>query len=283
MSKYTVWLENNQGKLFASLNEHGFEPITILGDLFCKHDIAETCDKREENLLSLFSKSFHIEISENEKDDYVEKILALYQMISSGIISKATDIERLRSFFEITYKLDILKFSSNESPDKECWQCTPLLFGFSSLSDYLKTPLSSGYAYTYHCKKISDIPFAILHFLLQHDFKFRRCEHCEKWFATNSLKVKYCSRNSPYPGYEHLKCGEAVDHIMKKIKKRKHSILTYLSNYYTDAINLFMKEYQAAESILLLKSVSNLQYLEMLTSKEYLQKYWYIEKYKNKK
>jgi hypothetical protein len=130
---------------------------------------------------------------------------------------------------------------------------------------------------------MEDIPFAILHYLILNEYQFRQCEHCEKYFATKTLKQKYCMRKSPYKGCAHLECGEAVDHLMKKIKKRKKSIMTNLGNYYPEASDKFWCEfnkYSVIDGKNVWKSWRILETLEQITSKEYVKAKWYKPEYK---
>ncbi len=59
-------------------------------------------------------------------------------------------------------------------------------------------------------------------------FKFVKCSHCGKWYFTDTLKQKYCKRESPYPGYTHLKCEQAVRNIKQQLRRKRNRIYNYL-------------------------------------------------------
>ena len=131
---------------------------------------------------------------------------------------------------------------------------------------------------------MKDVVYAIMHYLLLQGYKFRQCNHCEKLFATKTYKEKYCPRNSPITGYTHLQCGIAVDHILKKIRKRKNYTLDYLSCNYPNAVIEFINAYDRIAYVDGDKTGNSwiqLNLLLELCSKEF-RKRWYSEAFKSK-
>lgn len=66
-----------------------------------------------------------------------------------------------------------------------------------------------------------EVFIAVLYYYAFHDYKLTQCRHCGRWFATKTLKMDYCSRKSPYPGYERYSCKDAVKIIKDKLEKRR--------------------------------------------------------------
>lgn len=71
---------------------------------------------------------------------------------------------------------------------------------------------------------ISDVFYGLIHYYAFHGLNLKKCEHCGRWFATNTFKKKYCSRNSLVPGYTHLNCEQAVRNIMQNCSRIKNRI-----------------------------------------------------------
>lgn len=70
---------------------------------------------------------------------------------------------------------------------------------------------------------LSQAIIAILHYYAFTRQKIARCAHCGKWFSTDNLKEKYCSRRSPFPGYSDYTCKTAVKAIKDGLEKRRKS------------------------------------------------------------
>ncbi|WP_074962389.1 DUF6076 domain-containing protein [Ruminococcus albus] len=103
---------------------------------------------------------------------------------------------------------------------------------------------------------MADILFSVLHFLSINDYKYNRCEHCGRYFATTNLKNLYCDRKSDYPHFEKLTCYEAVKRIRQDIQRKHRQIYKNLSaNYLPEQLNKFESEY--IKSLEELKKQSN--------------------------
>ncbi len=78
-------------------------------------------------------------------------------------------------------------------------------------------------SFIYDCYSSADIVIAIFHCFIFNNFKFKKCTHCGRYFATSGLRFKYCNRKSPVEGYTHLECEAAVRDIWqaqnRKVKK----------------------------------------------------------------
>ena len=104
-------------------------------------------------------------------------------------------------------------------------------FDWDKLFDEYK---SNDLIFTYTCFNIQDIIFSVLHYLILHKYKFRKCRHCGRYFSTNSDKTIYCKRKSPYKGYgrltncEHLECEKAVRYICQQIRLERNRIDDHL-------------------------------------------------------
>ena len=79
----------------------------------------------------------------------------------------------------------------------------------------------------YTCANIQQVVFSILHFLILNGYKFANCRHCGRLYATQNLKNIYCSRTSPYPGYERYYCKDAVKRINDALEKRRDTVFVH--------------------------------------------------------
>lgn len=77
----------------------------------------------------------------------------------------------------------------------------------------------------FSCKTMAEFMFCMIHFYIFFKCKLVRCKHCGQWFARRSSQKTnnnfYCNRKSPFEGYEHKSCGEAVKNIKDKLKARR--------------------------------------------------------------
>ncbi len=108
-------------------------------------------------------------------------------------------------------------------------------------------------------------------------YRIKKCNHCHEYFSVNSVKSRrkiYCDRNSPYEGFEHLNCEQAVRNILTKLKRKYSRIYENFENTGTiyrhqDFINecKILKEKIKKES-----SVENLKEYEQYLNTYKLQK-----------
>jgi len=88
----------------------------------------------------------------------------------------------------------------------------------------------NAHLFSYTCSNVQDIIYSVLHYLILQNYKFRKCGHCGKYFATKSDKTIYCKRKSPYKGYgrftsfENIECEQAVRNIRQEIRREKNRV-----------------------------------------------------------
>lgn len=254
----------NVVKGIASKAGNVFDPITIFGDLIITN--SDEVNDRIKNFIEIFG-----DIEKNEIVDYVEYMKSLQIRIDQGKLKKLIELENIRPFYDLrfSYQFVILHRDGH---------ITPMLDGFYKTETPSNEKLREDHCCIYTCPSMRDVPFSIMHYLFLNDYKIRKCEHCGKYFATKNLKQKYCPRMSPYKGFECQPCGKAVDHILKRIKKRRKAVYKNISDDYPKAIVPFCEEYDAA--FVEEKSVSNLKKLDCITSKKYVKEHWYKEEYR---
>lgn len=73
----------------------------------------------------------------------------------------------------------------------------------------------------YSCRTMVDFVFSLVHYCVYNRYSISKCAHCGRYFSTSNLKVKYCSRPSPFPEYGDYSCAEAVKAIKDKMEKKR--------------------------------------------------------------
>lgn len=73
---------------------------------------------------------------------------------------------------------------------------------------------------------VCDIAYALLYYYAMNGLNLVKCEHCGRWFATDSFKHKFCNRRSPVPGYDKLNCEQAVQNIRQQCARVRNRIDT---------------------------------------------------------
>ena len=137
--------------------------------------------------------------------------------------------------------------------------------------------------FTYTCHSLIEMVYCIWHYLIYNNYdKFIICEHCGRCFATNTLKQKYCTHNSPYERYTHLTCIDAVKTIKRKLARRKNNIDLHLQNNYSIAIfHAFLDAYEPHKAaVSACASVDNLKAMERFLCDEVKENY-YKREHKN--
>ncbi len=88
----------------------------------------------------------------------------------------------------------------------------------------------------YEKLSLSDYYIAIAFEVLKRNYKYAVCQHCGKAFFKKSNREgnnkKYCKRQSPCKGYEHLQCEQAVRNIKQECTRVKNRIETKANNHY---------------------------------------------------
>ena len=280
MNKFDFYIESINGLVCGNSNYAKFDPLIVLVDLL---DVAKGISNEDNynRLADNFQKLFKMPCEGEDYSDYFEKMRELRKLVPYDNSLTFADLEKLKSFFGLKFHFEIV--DKKQIADTPFTVNAPLLFGFCNTEMVLESGASENHLFIYRCYTMIDVPFSILHYLLLNEYKFRQCEHCKKIFAAKSFKTKYCTRNSPYKKYEHLKCWEAVDHIEKLLKKRKKSILRNLKYYYPLATWEFSNEYDKFDLFDEKKKPRcwlTLMELEQITNKKYVKEKWYRDEYK---
>lgn len=78
---------------------------------------------------------------------------------------------------------------------------------------------------------ITEVLISFLYYYAYSGLKLNTCRHCEKWFATSTLKEVYCGRISPCSRdilREEKTCKEAVHDIKQMQSRRRTNLYRYL-------------------------------------------------------
>lgn len=75
----------------------------------------------------------------------------------------------------------------------------------------------------YECKNFHIVLLCALHYLLSHNYKVLKCNHCGRFYIAKNGHSKYCPRNSTYSGYEEYACKDAVKQIIDTLEKSRKS------------------------------------------------------------
>ena len=282
MDKLVFRITNENGNIGGIMNTSHFDPLTILGDIlsvskgFCNDENCEKIAEEFKHFFGILDKSF----DESEIFEYFEKMRMLRNMIYCNKYLSLSEFERLKSFFNLKFHFDIVPYEHNGWSEQDYLAKNVLRFGFADIADVFENELNNEHIFFYTCYSMEDVVFSVLHYLILNEYKFRQCEHCEKYFATKTFKQKYCTRKSPLEQHSNLECRKAVDHIMKKIKKSKKAIMTNIGNNYPKADIPFTSEFDAH----FLKdgkpakcSWYMLESLEEITSRKYRKKWYKLE------
>lgn len=83
-----------------------------------------------------------------------------------------------------------------------------------------------------HVETMEQVIFALLFYYSVSDLTLHRCQHCGRWFASKSLKTKFCERISPVSGEIMVErkrqrtCGEVVHDARYVCGRLRNSIRT---------------------------------------------------------
>lgn len=177
-----------------------FNPLTVLGDLNCLK-------------LSEEQKYINIENVEDNSLD-IHFIKEIKEIILSNKNNSIDDLELLRQKYRIGLEYNVLIEQSNPysallkmkkaGKGKNAEVNTtfvPLNYEFGKENSELleKKYLNQNHAFSYNCNTVSEIIFAILHFIITHGYKFEKCALCKKWHARIPVQgqPQYCYRISP--------------------------------------------------------------------------------------
>lgn len=301
-----VFQISEPGKPISNIN---FDPTTILCDLFDTVNYEKEYDYESENyyLNNQYFKHpfFKIDLPEDIIQSrfhshvhyyyFFDFIVTLKELCDQKTNISLNQFEVYKQYFnsDFTYKIEFEDLNP-------CWGLTDItedgtiieddrMYTFQSVSEIRDFTIrelfnfhtGQPFRHSYNCHSLADIICSVWHYLILHDYKFARCNHCGRYFATQTLKKQYCDRNSTYKNFEHLNCEQAVRNIKQKLARRKNSAYTYLSNYYEGGVDLFLEEhFKLKKMVDNNPCVDNLKALEEFLSKENVSKKWYKVEYR---
>jgi len=304
-------------------NSNCFNPLTVLGELantvFAYKEIGEWTHEnyffKETYKMHPFFKfqsicrnidTFIRERMNNEVYQFGHPLAGTMASINSFIVAfdrlhecfllqnslSMSDFELIKAMnqFKFTFEVErgekIQRASKNRSAT---YEYIPVYYGThitpTSWQEYQnenKEPVR----FVYTCYSLEEVLFAVWHYLIFHGYiKFNQCHHCNTYFATKSLKTIYCTNMSPYEGYTHLNCEQAVRNIKQKLARRRKVIYRNLENdYHDDILTGFINQCDDFNSAITDRSsIENLKAYEHFLDKETVKNTWYTAENKAKK
>ena len=158
--------------------------------------------------------------------------------------------------------------------------------------------------YNYSCYELNELVYCVWHYLILHEYKSKKCEHCGKYFAVKSFKQKYCSRKSSFPDKIYLNekviyqknakrkrnfnysCAGVVKDVKDKLAQRKKTIYNHLVGYYDwQTATNFSNEYLKRINHVIDKgaNIDNLKEFVEYLSPDNTRLMWYKEENKVKR
>lgn len=120
----------------------------------------------------------------------LESIMPILNNLKISKVNRLIKFDEMKKALKLTFIDDIkLKVESNDSD-------ICISYGTPTSSFSIITCKDSWFEYT--CNTISDMVASVLHYYIVKDYKLVKCVHCQRYFATQTLKQKYCKRTSPY-------------------------------------------------------------------------------------
>lgn len=294
---YFLTITNNNNTISGHLirtsdnKEIDFNPIIVLGDFLnipYKHKNSMYEQANYSLSENYYNHPFFLDTDCIE--DIFSAFVELKKIIENNISLSLYEFEFLRQFLRLkfTYEIQFKEKNpiyNNRSAEKLGYNVKSKCqfigvqytfeYNFKKLFEYQS---NTSHKFIYNCTSIDDIIFSVFHYLMFSNYKFVKCQHCGKYFATKTTKTIYCPRNSPYTYETTETCSEVTNKILTKVRKRRKNTLKHINDNYPKAYKPFNDEYD-----LLFKkpkSVSNLMALESFFSKEEVKSNWYIDKYK---
>jgi hypothetical protein len=312
-SVYRVTITNEDGKIRSTLQELNnlrmvrqkeFDLLTVLGDLLN----VVTCDGSSPYPQDNYSfkpdymnHPFFLDKAFRGKQLFQEPLcfrsffFALNQL--NEIITKnkrlsASEFEVLKQFLSLTFTFKIelreinplykLDYRVNPINQEKVfpYQYVPLSYNYDfSMEKIFVENRDTANRFIYSCSSMEDVIFSVLHYLVLFKYKFGKCNHCSNYFATQTLKQKYCNRKSPYKEYEHVDCEQAVRNIKQKCVRRMGHVCSNLNEFYEQDVSIiFNNVYEVyKKAVDECSSVKNLFMLDQFLSTDNVKKNWYKE------
>lgn len=252
---YTVTINKNSknevtGKIeiVGTKKTMEFNPLNILSNLSCSEEktpLPEDIKAADYEYEYGFGKKFGV----FNAGQYIQTIMYIKYLFKHIEAQKPKNkltlnhIELMKSYLGIYFKFYPQELLSNElKPVYDLMPAEPTYPPASSLPPAIDFDFKGCQDFFYICYFASDILYSILHFLAFNEYRINKCPHCEKYFATHTLKQKYCTGYSPCLG--HLRCEQAVRNITQTFTRNHDKIYHNLySNSTLENLNDFEKEY----------------------------------------
>lgn len=237
-----------------------FNPLTILGDLRNKKQPYEypygrlNIDRAWKYLLDSyqyeygFGESLYI----GNDEQYLKLISALDKIMRTSQCRTLEDLEEIQHTYKLELDCKILVERHNIYYDLlkkrnrhiEKSEYTPLEYEFGKTNDELikSTYMNKNHRFYYHCSSMAEVIFAILHFIVVHQYEFKTCALCQKRYVKipNKGQGKYCPRINPLgtnPNFtdndreklKELNCQEAMSKFHEIMRNKKKYKTTYAS------------------------------------------------------
>lgn len=294
-----------------------FDPLTVLGDLLNVVVYEEKSPYPQDNysfkegytvhpffLNSQYTSSACSKLADNLR---IKPFFVAFDLLSEIIRENEqisiSDFEVIKQFLNLRFTFQMLfeeinplyeeGYTTNpfNGEEVEEYQYVPLdrIEGFN-IKQLLENTDKSTHQFVYSCYSVEDIMFSVLHYLVFYKYKFAKCDHCGNYFATKTLKQKYCNRKSPYKSqykihtdksrkgdYTHLHCEQAVRNIKQDLVRRQKWVYSHLQkSYEPDAADKFYNEYLTyKDAVDKCSSVENLHRLEHFLSIKTVKENWY--------
>jgi len=280
-----------------------FSPITVLGDLLTTTNYVEKSIYRQDNYTLNQNYSEHPFLQGKKIHGVLEKSYFVALVTLQDVFDKVkpltmNEFEIIRQFHSLNLTHRILfreenpMYGMTDLVEKHTWikNSTTERYQYKTL-DYresfdednmLEQLFSAPYKFEYRCYRLEDIIFSVLHYLAFFKYKFAKCNHCERYYATQTYKTKYCNRKSPHEEYNHLECEQAVKDIKQLVARRKKSIEEHLKVNYKDLADDFhIKYHELRDPVKTEPTVENLNKIIQFTDKTNIKKYWYKKENRN--
>lgn len=253
---YVINIVEDNGNIYSTLDKVKFNQkniefdiFTIIGDFLNIRKLTYTAEKMPK---FIYEYKKHIFTNDNEDISSfdIENIREIFKVLNKILdLPKGIDSLNLISFEELKHIMSLTfhyTVHTNTHENKK----VPT-FETKSL-DLLFVQEKNDKWFTYYCNSIADLVFSILHYYVVNHYKLSKCNHCGNYFATKTLKQKYCNRISPYVDIFSQKksvptnCEQTVRNIKQQLMRKRNRISNKIvhSNNYNDGKTEFYYEFQ---------------------------------------
>lgn len=284
-----------------------FNPLIILGDvkgiktIYLYPSKRLNADNSQQKSKVSYNFEFGFEKEHmyiNDEEQYFAFVSELNKIVKENNCKTLSDLEKIRNSHKIELDCKIAIKEPNiyfESLQKKNLKAekdryVPLNYEFGKVNDKLskKTYMKKDYQFYYHCHTMSEVIFAVLHFIVIHEYEFRTCALCQKIYAKipNNGQGKYCSRKSPLESelsitgksgnignkFKGLNCQESMSKFREIIRNMKKNRLNCISDEEKEYKYKFENEFNEYSKSIELASSPVIENLEKL--------YLFVKNYK---